>query len=380
MALRAAYDAFEQSLAGVGINENGIVKTITDESRIVETLTNFDADEYRLMSSNFKYDQSLGYIWKEKKRQSMKLEFQRIMNVTMLWMTTPIERDARLLRSALKMGDAAGVSVLIEIVCTRPFADFLAIKYLYGKLFKSDLLFDLDQHVPGKAVRCLINLFSIERRQDIIKGEEKCLRKDITTLQNATSGEPQTRICIKHIVSILTQRSIGHLRNMYRFCQPEMRRQPKSSLWISTTFLCLVDPIEYFYQVLSNSIDSSPSLVTDIDDHQNEDCIEDDHQDEASLHCLDSISRIIMTRRGVDLDEINTKFRMFDELSLQDRIKLYCKGTYQKLLLELLLNVNILGSEAESSAPSGRDQEEEHAVAEEEEHAVGEEEEHAAEF
>lgn len=56
-----------------------------------------------------------------------------------------------------------------------------------------------------------------------------------------------------------------------------------------------------------------------------------------------------MTRRGVDLDEINTKFRMFDELSLQDRIKLYCKGTYQKLLLELLLNVNILGSEAESS-------------------------------
>lgn len=119
MALRAAYDAFEQSLAGnvpffsnpipscmptgvqknvclvycyfvnyctnlqtllgVGINENGIVKTITDESRIVETLTNFDADEYRLMSSNFKYDQSLGYIWKEKKRQSMKLEFQRIM-------------------------------------------------------------------------------------------------------------------------------------------------------------------------------------------------------------------------------------------------------------------------------------------------------------
>ena len=31
-------------------------------------------------------------------------------------------------------------------------------------------------------------------------------------------------------------------------------------------------------------------------------------------------------------------------------------------------------------APSGRDQEEEHAVAEEEEHAVGEEEEHAAEF
>lgn len=71
----------------------------------------------------------------------------------MLWMTTPIERDARLLRSALKMGDAAGVSVLIEIVCTRPFADFLAIKYLYGKLFKSDLLFDLDQHVPGKAVR-----------------------------------------------------------------------------------------------------------------------------------------------------------------------------------------------------------------------------------
>lgn len=91
--------------------------------------------------------------------------------------------------------------------------------------------------------QCLINLFSIERRQDIIKGEEKCLRKDITTLQNATSGEPQTRICIKHIVSILTQRSIGHLRNMYRFCQPEMRRQVVSNVWTLLIFfhVCYFD-------------------------------------------------------------------------------------------------------------------------------------------
>ena len=46
---------------------------------MVDMYANFDADEYRLMSSNFKNDQSHGYIWKEKKRQSMKLEFQRVM-------------------------------------------------------------------------------------------------------------------------------------------------------------------------------------------------------------------------------------------------------------------------------------------------------------
>jgi len=121
-----------------------------------------------------------------------------------------------------------------------------------------------------------------------------------------------------------------------------------------------------------------PELVTDPDDHQDEDsltcieddhqdensltcieddhqdensltCIEDDHQDEASLHIFDSINRIIITRRGIDLHEINTKFIVSNELSLQDKIKLYCKGTYQKLLLKLSLDVNILGSEAKSS-------------------------------
>lgn len=96
-------------------------------------------------------------------------------------------------------------------------------------------------------------------------------------------------------------------------------------------------------------MDSLPTLVTDTD-HEDEDsiCIEEYH-DEASLHCLDSISRIIITRRGIDLDEINKKFIVSNELSLQERIKLYCKGTYQQLLLKLSLDVNILGSEAESS-------------------------------
>ncbi|KAA0034756.1 hypothetical protein IC582_022676 [Cucumis melo] len=350
MSLRAAYDAFEQSLTGVGVDESGILKTITDESKMVDMYANFDADEYRLMSSNFKNDQSHGYIWKEKKRQSMKLEFQRVMNVLMLWMTSPLERDARLLRSAIKMGNDAGISVLIEIACTRSFTDILEIRHLYEQFYKSDFMLDMSENVPAKAVLSLVNLFSGERRQAIVDGEDILLYKHILAFQNSISEEPH--VPIERIANMLSVCSIGHLRNIYQFCQPDMTHQPESSVWISKIFLCLVDPVEYFYQILFDSMDSLPTLVTDTD-HEDEDsiCIEEYH-DEASLHCLDSISRIIITRRGIDLDEINKKFIVSNELSLQERIKLYCKGTYQQLLLKLSLDVNILGSEAESSGPS----------------------------
>uniref|UniRef100_A0A9I9D389 Annexin D4-like n=1 Tax=Cucumis melo TaxID=3656 RepID=A0A9I9D389_CUCME len=323
MSLRAAYDAFEQSLTGVGVDESGILKTITDESKMVDMYANFDADEYRLMSSNFKNDQSHGYIWKEKKRQSMKLEFQRVMNVLMLWMTSPLERDARLLRSAIKMGNDAGISVLIEIACTRSFTDILEIRHLYEQFYKSDFMLDMSENVPAKAVLSLVNLFSGERRQAIVDGEDILLYKHILAFQNSISEEPH--VPIERIANMLSVCSIGHLRNIYQFCQPDMT-----------------------HQILFDSMDSLPTLVTDTD-HEDEDsiCIEEYH-DEASLHCLDSISRIIITRRGIDLDEINKKFIVSNELSLQERIKLYCKGTYQQLLLKLSLDVNILGSEAES--------------------------------
>lgn len=54
-----------------------------------------------------------------------------MQNVMMLWMTTPIERNLRLLRSATKISDDASIFVMIEIAYTRPFNNILTIKYLY---------------------------------------------------------------------------------------------------------------------------------------------------------------------------------------------------------------------------------------------------------
>lgn len=70
----------------------------------------------------------------------------------MLWMTSPLERDARLLRSAIKMGNDAGISVLIEIACTRSFTDILEIRHLYEQFYKSDFMLDMSENVPAKAV------------------------------------------------------------------------------------------------------------------------------------------------------------------------------------------------------------------------------------
>lgn len=116
----------------------------------------------------------------KRKRQLMMIEFQRFMvfrkqnkkklflsyintifvllyilhlfvqNATLMWMTSPAERDARLLRKAIKTrGTRVGIMVIIEIACTREFCDVSAAKEVYHHLYKNSLEFDLSRFIIG---------------------------------------------------------------------------------------------------------------------------------------------------------------------------------------------------------------------------------------
>ena len=50
----------------------------------------------------------------------------------------------------------------------------------------------------------------------------------------------------------------------------------------------------------------------------------------------DSLSRIIISRLKVDLDKIKIKFKETSKITLQERIRLVCKGNYRDLLLGVL--------------------------------------------
>lgn len=76
-------------------------------------------------------------------------------NAVVLWTMHPWERDARLIKEALKKGPSA-YGVLIEVACTRSSEDLLGARKAYHSLFDHSIEEDVASHIHGieRKVRC----------------------------------------------------------------------------------------------------------------------------------------------------------------------------------------------------------------------------------
>ncbi|KAL0538528.1 hypothetical protein IC582_022675 [Cucumis melo] len=250
-----------------------------------------------------------------------------------MWMTSPAERDARLLRKAIKTrGTRVGIMVIIEIACTREFCDVSAAKEVYHHLYKNSLEFDLSRFIIGPEQTLLNSLLNTKRFKETNEEEEKIVMLDAETLAKAFNDKSKIYIENREIINILMYRSIPHLCAVYEQCK-KMGVTSKSNspdLWIHKTLTYLVDPIQKFVQLLENSLAFKLWAVEDAEVAQADVWDEDYHLLE------DSLSRIIISRLKVDLDKIKIKFKETSKITLQERIRLVCKGNYRDLLLGVL--------------------------------------------
>ncbi|KAE8648864.1 annexin D4 [Cucumis sativus] len=283
-------------------------------------------DEKKLVDMVRRSDFNPGNI--KRRRELIMIEFQRFMNATLMWMTSPAERDARLLRKAIKTrGTHVGIMVIIEITCTREFCDVSAAKDVYHHLYKSLLEFDLSRYIVGPEQTLLNSLLNTKRCKETNKEEEKIVMLDAETLAKAFNDKSEVYIENREIINILMYRSISHLRAVFEQCK-KIGVTPKNDspdLWLHTALTYLVHPIQNFVQLLENSL-AFKLLMAE----------EEDVWDKDYYSLEDSLSRIIITCPKVDLDKIKIKFKETSKITLQERIRLVCKGSYKDLLLGVL--------------------------------------------
>uniref|UniRef100_A0A9I9D3P7 Annexin D4 n=1 Tax=Cucumis melo TaxID=3656 RepID=A0A9I9D3P7_CUCME len=262
------YD-YEHLFLGIGI----------DEKKLIEMVGRSDFN-----AANIK-----------RKRQLMMIEFQRFMNATLMWMTSPAERDARLLRKAIKTrGTRVGIMVIIEIACTREFCDVSAAKEVYHHLYKNSLEFDLSRFIIGPEQTLLNSLLNTKRFKETNEEEEKIVMLDAETLAKAFNDKSKIYIENREIINILMYRSIPHLCAVYEQCK---------KMGVTS-------------KLLENSLAFKLWAVEDAEVAQADVWDEDYHLLE------DSLSRIIISRLKVDLDKIKIKFKETSKITLQERIRL----------------------------------------------------------
>lgn len=69
-------------------------------------------------------------------------------NAVVLWTMHPWERDARLIKEALKKGPQS-YGVIVEIACTRSSEELLGARRAYHSLFDHSIEEDVAHHVHG---------------------------------------------------------------------------------------------------------------------------------------------------------------------------------------------------------------------------------------
>lgn len=90
----------------------------------------------------------LSFFFYNKKKVTCGMPLYDDQNAVVLWTMHPWERDARLVKEALKKGPQS-YGILIEISCTRSADELLGTRRAYHSLFDHSIEEDVAYHVNG---------------------------------------------------------------------------------------------------------------------------------------------------------------------------------------------------------------------------------------
>lgn len=230
-----------------------------------------------------------------------------------LWMHDPAERDAIIAKTELR-SPYPDFRALTEILCSRTPPEILRIREAYRSLYKACLEEDIAQETVGPQQKLLFALAKAQRcpSRDVNISQAKC---DAKRLYGAREG----RIGIDEgaIVKLLSDRNLNHLRAAFGYYKQfyghdilkALRRETSGKFEYALRIIikCICYSAKYFSKVLRISMDQSHDAA---------------------------LTRVIVTRAEVDMEEIKATYREKYGISLEQAIYKQATGSYRDFLLQ----------------------------------------------
>eukprot|EP01018_Ginkgo_biloba_P024422 Gb_13292 [translate_table: standard] len=285
----------------------------TDERKIIDIFAHRRA-EHRQEICQMYY-----MMYKEDLKQRVKLELTRKLEKAMLWwVLDPAERDVQLAREALQ-GWNPNSRVIIEISCCRTSEELLNVRRAYHVMFKKSLEEDIAWETNGGIQKLLValatayrysgpevdmNLAKNEAQQLYEAGEGRAggIEEDTYVRILGTRSFPQlnaTFECFKQ--------TYGH--DINKGIKNEYTGEFEEA--IRMIVKCINRPTRYFAKVLFFSMKG-----LGVDD--------------------DSLTRIIVTRAEIDMQQIKLEFLQKYQKLLDHMIKNETIGNHRSFLLKLI--------------------------------------------
>ncbi|XP_020215058.1 annexin D4 [Cajanus cajan] len=310
MAFNQELEAITQAFSGHGV----------DEKSLVTILGKWDPQE----RESFRKNTPHSFIEDHERHfqrcddhyvRLLKHEFVRFKNAVVLWTMHPWERDARLVKEALKKGPSA-YGVLVEVACTRSSEELLGARKAYHSLFDHSIEEDVASHIHGIERKLLVALVSAYRyegskvKDDTAKSEAKILSNAIKNVHKKPINEDD------EVIRILATRSKLHLQAVYKHYKEISGKnldEDLDDLRFKETVQCLCTPQIYFSKVLN------AALRIDVDKNTKK-----------------SLTRVIVTRADIDIKDIKAEYHNLYEVSLPQKVEEVARGNYKDFLLNLI--------------------------------------------
>ncbi|KAG4148369.1 hypothetical protein ERO13_D05G282600v2 [Gossypium hirsutum] len=305
MANPCEVEVLNNALSGIGVDEKSLVSILT------KSQNEHKKSMRKGCSKFFLEDERQFERWNDSAIKSLKAEFKLFKDVVVLSLMHPWERDARLLKKALKKGPPH-YNVIVEIACTRSSDQLLGARKAYHSLFDRSIEEDLASHVKGSERKLLVALVSAYRyegpkvKEDAAKSEAKAL---LNAIKNNNGDHKKKAMEEDEVIWILTTRSKPHLKVVYeqykKISAKTITEDLEVELLLKETVECLCTPQTYFTRVFDTAL-----------------------REDAKEDAKKALTRLVATQEDVDLKGIAAKF--------EDKIKERVKGAYKDVLLGVL--------------------------------------------
>ncbi|XP_010523386.1 PREDICTED: annexin D4-like [Tarenaya hassleriana] len=303
-------EALSNALSGMGV----------DEKSLVSILGNFHVEHRRTFRranpSFFVEDERDFERCEDHFLRHLKREFTRFNNAVVMWAMHAWERDARLVKKALRKGEDS-YNVIVEVACTRSSHHLLGARRAYHSLFDQSMEEDVASHIHGPHRKLLVGLVSAYRYEGS-KITEAATKLEAEILAEAIASHREQAVENDEVVRILTTRSKLHLKHVYKhymeITDTDISADLADSSVLSDTLLCLFRPSAYFSKLLNASLSN-----------------------DSDKKAKKWLTRVIVTRADhADMKEMIEEYRRLFGESLDEKIRARTNGNYRDFLLTLL--------------------------------------------
>ncbi|KAF9599794.1 hypothetical protein IFM89_001740 [Coptis chinensis] len=269
----------------------------TSQHKLLEIFTSRSLEEIKHIRELYSalYNQDLLHLLRSTRRDNA------LTKAAYLCMREPHERDAEIIRNVL-FGDRVDLNTLIEVVCTRSSSELQGTKQAYRSQYNSDIEQDVSLKAHGGFKEILLAILRSSRnyggRVDVSMA--MC---DAKTLYEAM--ESGKYVDQKTILSLISQRSSGQFKTILDSYKQLYGSEFSKSLKrnkcgqfgkdLRIAVRCLQYPEKYLSKKLQRSVNS--------------------------FDAQEALIRIVITRSGVDVKDINNAYRNKTGYSLENLIR-----------------------------------------------------------